>query len=124
MTCRAWKLFTAKSPKGVDENGAIQFKIRAAVKQQADVMIRANYSANADIVLERRDQVLAVQEARLQFEGDDAFVEVETAPQRFERREVKTGLSDGVMIEVLEGLKKDDKIKAGVVEAKAPRGAP
>ena len=112
------------APKGVDENGAIQFKIRAAVKQQADVMIRANYSANADIVLERRDQVLAVQEARLQFEGDNAFVEVESAPQRFERREVKTGLSDGVMIEILDGLKKDDKIKAGVLETKASLGAP
>ena len=112
------------APKGVDENGAIQFKIRAAVKQQADVMIRANYSANADIVLERRDQVLGVKEARLQFEGENAFVEVETARQRFERRKVTTGLSDGVTIEIVEGLKKEDKIKAGVQEAKAPATAP
>jgi len=111
------------APKGVDENGAIQFKIRAAVKQQADVLIRANYSANADIVLDRRDQVLSVKEARLQFEGDDVFVEVESAPQRFERRKVKTGLSDGVTIEVVLGLKKDDKIKAGVHQT-APPTAP
>ena len=112
------------APKGVDENGAIQFKIRAAVKQRDDVIIRANYSANADIVLERRDQVLSVKEARLLFEGDNTFVEVETASQRFERRKVKTGLSDGVTIEVIEGLNKDDKIKAGVLEAKGPVGAP
>jgi HlyD family secretion protein len=105
------------APKGVDENGAIQFKIRAAVKQPADVMIRANYSANADIVLDRRDKVLAVKESLLQFEKDETFVEVETRPQHFERRKLKTGLSDGVTMEVVEGLTKDDKVKAGVKQA-------
>jgi HlyD family secretion protein len=105
------------APKGVDENGAIQFKIRAAVKQTGDVVIRANYSANADIVLDRRDKVLAVKESLLQFEGDSVFVEVEKTPQQFEKRKIKTGLSDGVVVEVLEGLTKDDKLKAGAVEA-------
>lgn len=105
------------APKGVDENGAIQFKIRAAVKQPEGVMIRANYSANADIVLDRRDKVLAVKESLLQFDKDDTFVEVETAPQRFEKRKLKTGLSDGVTIEIVEGLTQDDKIKAGVHQA-------
>ncbi len=102
------------APKGVDENGAIQFKIRAAVKQRPDVLIRANYSANADIVLDRRDKVLAVKESLLQFDKDDVYVEVQITPQKFERRKLKTGLSDGVAIEVLEGLTKDDAIKAGV----------
>jgi HlyD family secretion protein len=105
------------APKGVDENGAIQFKIRAAVKQTADTLIRANYSANADIVLDRRDKVLGVREALLQFDKDDVFVEVETTPQHFEKRKLKTGLSDGVTIEVVEGLTKDDKLKAGVHQA-------
>jgi HlyD family secretion protein len=105
------------APKGVDENGAIQFKIRAAVKQPEDVVIRANYSANADIVLDRRDQVLSVKESLLQFDKEDVFVEVQTAPQTFEKRKLKTGLSDGVTIEVVEGLTKDDKIKAGVHQA-------
>ena len=108
------------APKGVDENGAIQFKIRAAVKQTADVMIRANYSANADIVLDRRTKVLAVKESLLQFEKDEVFVEVQTTPQHFERRKLKTGLSDGVTIEVVEGLTKDDKVKAGVHQATPP----
>lgn len=102
------------APKGVDENGAIQFKIRAAVKQTTDAVIRANYSANADIVLDRRDQVLAIKESLLQFDKDEAFVEVETAPQHFERRKLKTGLSDGVTIEIVEGLTMDDKVKAGI----------
>lgn len=105
------------APKGVDENGAIQFKIRAALTQTGDSVIRANYSANADIVLDRRDKALTVKESLLQFEGDNVFVEVETAPQQFEKRKIKTGLSDGVIIEIVEGLTKDDKIKAGAVEA-------
>jgi HlyD family secretion protein len=112
------------APKGIDENGAIQFKIRAAVKQTADVLIRANYSANADIVLERRVQVLAVKEGLLQFEKDEIFVEVQTTPQHFERRKVKTGLSDGVVIEIVDGLTKNDNIKAGVKETAAPAAAP
>jgi HlyD family secretion protein len=103
------------APKGFEENGAIQFKIRAALKDLGDAVIRANYSANADIVLDRRDDVIAVKESVLQFEGEETFVEVETKPQTFEKRKVRTGLSDGIRIEVLEGLAKDDRIKSGAV---------
>jgi HlyD family secretion protein len=99
------------SPKGVEENGAIQFEIRAAVSLKDNLFIRAGYSANADIVLERRDSVLAVQESLVKFEGDSAWVEVETGPQTFEKRIIKTGLSDGVSVEVLDGITKADKIK-------------
>jgi HlyD family secretion protein len=100
------------APKGVEENGAIQFKIRAALSRDDDALIRANYSANADIVLDRRDKVLAIDEGLLKFEGDKSFVEVETTPQVFERREVKTGLSDGIAIEVVSGLQEADRIKS------------
>ena len=99
------------SPKGVAENGAIQFPIRAKVELEKDYFIRAGYSANADIVLERRDSVLAVSEGLIKFNGDTPSVEVETSPQNFSKRIVKTGLSDGVNIEVLEGLSKTDKLK-------------
>jgi HlyD family secretion protein len=108
--------FSAKleriAPKGVAENGAIQFEIRAAVELMSNQFIRAGYSANADIVLERRDQVLAINENLLMFDGDTTYVEVETAPQTYEKRVIKTGLSDGIIIEVLEGLAPEDKIKA------------
>ena len=107
------------APKGFEENGAIQFKIRAALKVTGDSVIRANYSANADIVLDRRDGVIAVNESVLTFDGAETYVEVETAPQTFERRKVRTGLSDGIRIEVVEGLAKDDKIKAGAVDEAA-----
>jgi len=99
------------SPKGVEENGAIQFEIKAAVDLIDTVFVRAGYSANADIVLDHRDSVLAITEALLQFENDSAFVEVETQDQVFEKRFVETGLSDGINIEILSGLNKEDKIK-------------
>jgi HlyD family secretion protein len=99
------------SPKGVEENGAIQFEIRAALQLTEDDFIRAGYSANAAIVLDRRDSVLVIAEALVQFENDSPYVEVETAPQSFERRDVRLGLSDGIKVEVLEGLEKEDKVK-------------
>ncbi len=99
------------APKGKEENGAIQFEIRAAVEAQQDLFLRANYSANADIVLDKRDQVLAIDEALLQFDGEKPFVEVEVAPQKFERRDVVTGLSDGIQIEIVSGLAESDKVK-------------
>jgi HlyD family secretion protein len=89
------------SPKGVVENGAVQFEIKADVNLKADQFIRAGYSANADIVLEKKDKVLAIREGDLLFEGDSTFVEVETGPQKFEKRLIKTGLSDGINIQQL-----------------------
>lgn len=99
------------APKGVEENGAIQFQIRAALRLQGDALVRANYSANADIVLDRRDDVLSIDEGLLQFDDGSAFVEVETAPQVFEKRSIETGLSDGMYIEVVSGVSESDHIK-------------
>lgn len=99
------------SPKGVEINGAVQFEIKADVKLKEKQFIRAGYSANADIVLDRVDSVLAISESLLQFEKDTTYVEVETAPQIFEKRIIQTGLSDGINIEVKSGLSKEDKIK-------------
>lgn len=92
------------APKGIDESGTIKFEIRAAVDLPEGKFLRAGYSANADIVLDRRDEVLAINEGLLQFEGSDTYVEVETEPQVFERRKVETGLSDGINIEILSGI--------------------
>lgn len=101
------------SPKGVEENGAVQFTIKAEVELKQDVFVRSGYSANADIVLNRKDSVLAIQEALLTFEGhpDSTFVEIETSPQVFEKRAVKVGLSDGINIEVVDGVSESDKLK-------------
>jgi HlyD family secretion protein len=100
------------APKGKEENGAIQFEIRAAVSLIDSVFIRANYSANADIVLERADSVLSIEESLLKFDHDSAWVEIETAtPQVFEKKYIKTGLSDGINIQIKDGLTKESKIK-------------
>ena len=100
------------APKGKEENGAIQFEIRAAVSLKDSMFIRANYSANADIVLERADSVLSIEESLLKFDHDSAYVEIETStPQVFEKKYIKTGLSDGINIQVKEGLTKESKIK-------------
>jgi HlyD family secretion protein len=71
------------SPKGVTDQGTIKFTIRAAVKLDKDLFLRSNYSANADIVLDKRDDVLAINEGNLLIEDKATFVEVETAPQQF-----------------------------------------
>jgi HlyD family secretion protein len=99
------------SPKGIEENGAIQFEIKANVELKQDEFIRAGYSANAKVVLDRTDTVIAIPESLLQFEGDSSYVEVEIAPQQFEKRFIKTGLSDGINVEVKSGLSMEDKIK-------------
>ncbi len=112
------------APKGVEEEGAIQFEIRAALEPRQDVLIRANYSANADIVLDRRENALAIDEGLLQFDGDQAYVEVETAPQQFERRDVVTGLSDGIQIEIVSGISEGDTIKNPNPDALAAAGPP
>jgi HlyD family secretion protein len=99
------------APKGVTENGAIQFLIRASISKDNSAFLRAGYSANADIILAKKENVMAIPESVLQFEKEKTFVEVETTNQNFEKRFIKTGLSDGINIEILEGVKKGDKIK-------------
>lgn len=99
------------SPKGVEVQGAIQFEIRAAVELQSDHFLRAGYSANADIVLERKEQVLAIRESNLIFEKDDVFVELQKEPQVFEKTAIKTGVSDGINIEIISGISDNAKIK-------------
>jgi HlyD family secretion protein len=104
------------APKGLIDNGAIQFDIKADVKLNENQFIRSGYSANANIVLEKRDSVLSIPEGLLKFEKDTAFVEIETAPQKFEKRLVKTGISDGINMEIISGLSKSDRLKGAVVD--------
>ena len=110
------------APKGKTIDGAIQFEIKAAVTRKDGVQIRANYSANADIVLEEKKQVLAIREALVQYNGDKPFVEIETSPQTFVKKDVQLGLSDGIKVEVLGGVTKGDKIK--IPETAGPPGPP
>ncbi len=101
------------APKGNLESGAIQFEIRGTLQNLDSTFIRAGLSANASIILERADEVLALKESLVQFDGttQKPFVEIENGNQNFERREVELGISDGIYVEIKSGISKDDKVK-------------
>lgn len=101
------------APKGNEENGAIQFEIKGTLKKQDSVFIRAGLSANASIILDRADSVLAIKEALVQFDSETKkpFLEIATGDQQFERRDIELGISDGIYVEVKSGLDKEDEIK-------------
>jgi len=103
------------SPKGVEENGANLFEIKAAVTVPDSVFIRAGYSSNAKITLEKCEDVTVIPESAVEFKTDTAFVRVliSETPQKFEKRNVKLGLSDGINIEIKEGITVGDKLRGG-----------
>lgn len=101
------------APKGVAENGAIQFEIKGTLKSIDSTFIRAGLSANASIILDKAEDVLAVKEALVQFDAQtqQPYVEVMVGDQKFERRNVDLGISDGIFVQVINGIDKTDKIK-------------
>ncbi|MEA4886392.1 MAG: efflux RND transporter periplasmic adaptor subunit [Bacteroides graminisolvens] len=102
------------SPKGVEQNGANQFEIKAAIKVPDSVNIRSGYSANAEIVLDKASKVLAIPESTIEFSGDSTFVWVLTdsvPEQKFTRRQVTTGLSNGIKLEIKKGLTMKEKVR-------------
>lgn len=111
------KVYDAKltliAPKGIEVAGAIQFQIEGEVYLDDEYIIRAGYSANATIVTQTKENVLAIDEYLLQFDNKtkEAFVEIEISDQNFEKRQIEVGISDGVFAEVLSGVTINDKIK-------------
>lgn len=104
------------APKGIEETGAVQFKIEGDVEVSDDIFIRAGYSANAAIVLEKKEDILVIPEALLQFDKTTSkpYVEIAVgseAEQKFERKDIEIGISDGVNVEIISGLTKDDMVK-------------
>lgn len=111
------KEFPAKltfvAPKGMEENGAVQFTIKADVEIEQSTKIRAGYSANAEIEMESKDSVLVIKESLLQFNRitEKPFIELKTGDGKYEKKNVELGLSDGINVEITEGVKEGDKIK-------------
>ncbi len=101
------------APKGVEEQGAVQFKIEGDVYLDDSILVRAGYSANASLVLEKKDSVMAIPEALLQFDRqtEQPYVEVLKDDTTFERKDVEIGISDGINVEIISGITKADKIK-------------
>ncbi|NNE55457.1 MAG: efflux RND transporter periplasmic adaptor subunit [Flavobacteriales bacterium] len=99
------------SPKGVELNGAIQFEIKAAINLDEGEFIRAGYSANADVVLDKREDVLAIPESVVQYNREQMpFVEYWSSGD-WSSKDVELGLSDGIMVEVLSGVAESDSLK-------------
>jgi HlyD family secretion protein len=101
------------APKGLEENGAIQFEIKAKINPSdlSENFIRSGYSANASIVLEKADSTLVVKESLVEYVGDSTFVYVQTKPQVFERTEIQVGLSDGIIVVVKSGITAETELR-------------
>lgn len=111
------------SPKADGESlDAVQFEIKGRLENRDSTFIRAGLSANASIILQQAENVLAIPEALVQFDSktSQSFVEIQTGDQKFERRNIQLGISDGILVEVKEGLSENDKIKVWnpIVKAK------
>ena len=110
------------SPKAVENNGANQFEIKAAVHVGGDHKIRSGYSANAEIVLAQANQVLTVPESAIVFEGNNTFVYVVKTSGKektYEKRKVTTGLSDGIRIQIKSGLTKNEYVRGPQIVAES-----
>ncbi len=99
------------SPKGEEEEGTVKFEVRAAIKPTDDVFLRAGYSANGDIILDRRTGVMAIKERDVIFEEGTTYVEVRVSDRQFERRMVELGISDGILVEIVNGLDTTTQVK-------------
>lgn len=107
------------SPKSTENNGANQFEIKAAISVPDSVTIRSGYSANAEMVLQHAEAALTIPESALEFSNDSTFVYVltDSVPvQKFERRQVVTGISNGIDTEVKQGLKAGEAVRGLKIE--------
>ncbi len=98
------------SPKAKQEENATLFDIEISIDQPGKVQLRAGYSVNAEIIVRKVEDVLYVPERMVSFENDSAFVEVEDSAGTVQKRYIQTGLSDGVNLQVKDGLTLDDKV--------------
>ncbi|MDR2972100.1 MAG: efflux RND transporter periplasmic adaptor subunit [Bacteroidales bacterium] len=115
------------APKGTMENGATLFQVKAAVKKgSSDTFIRSGYSANGEIVTEKVEAVLAVPEYVIEFVADSAFVYVENpqkeSKEKYSKKYVVTGLSDGFFVEIKEGITVDTPLRGKAVDEKTKMG--
>ena len=111
------------SPKATEDNGVVLFEVKAAVTVPDEVFVRAGYSANASVMIESREGVLTLPESTVEFEEGKSYVYVLTSAegaeeQTFDKREVQLGLSDGINIEIKEGVTAGEKIRGAKEDKK------
>lgn len=107
------------APKGTEDNGSNTFEIKAAISVPASAGLRAGYSANASVMLDKADGALTIPESVIEWAGDSTFVYclTDSMPvQNFERRQVKTGISDGINIQVLDGIDSNARLRGNEIK--------
>jgi HlyD family secretion protein len=98
------------SLKAQKQESATTFPVEIALDAADGVTLRAGLSANADVIIQKREGVLVVPERVVTFEDGGAWVQVARADGTSEKRVVRTGLSDAIQVEVLEGLKEGERV--------------
>ena len=101
---------TLISLKAKTEDNATRFPVEISIDPTKDVVLRAGYSANADVIIERRDSVLSIPERLVRTADDTSRVTVLLPDGTQEERIVKLGLSDAINVEVLDGLHQGDRV--------------
>ena len=107
------------APKGTETNGANTFEIKAAIKVPSDDTLRAGYSANATVSLSKVSDVMTIPESVIEWVGDSTFVYVLTdsvPAQKFERKAITTGTSDGINIHVTDGIGKTELLRGAAIK--------
>lgn len=101
------------APKGVTEEGTVKFEVRAAIKPTSETFLRAGYSASGDIILDRKDSVIVINERDLitSKNSDSTFVQLKVGDNDFKKTHIQVGLSDGILVEVISGLDTTQQIK-------------
>jgi HlyD family secretion protein len=102
------------APQAQQKEGATLFDVEVELEPGQKIILRAGYSANADVIIREKKDVLTVPERLVTFEdgGKKATVEVAGAGPKAQPKkvEIKTGVSDGLNIEVVSGLRKGDRL--------------
>jgi HlyD family secretion protein len=98
------------SLKAEKKDNATVFPIEISIPKTSNSVLRAGYSANANVIIQKKDSVLTIPERVVTFRNDSSFVKLPMGPGKEEERCIKTGLSDAINIEVLEGLKEGDEV--------------
>jgi HlyD family secretion protein len=100
------------APKSKTAEGATLFDVEVELLPAAGTVLRAGYSANADIVVREKKDVLLVPERLVTFSDGKATVEIPPPGPAGDptKKDIKVGLSDGMNVEVAEGLKEKDLV--------------
>ena len=92
------------SPKAHKEEGSTLFEVEIIIKDAGDLVLRAGYSANADVIITKKEEILLIPERLITIEDSTSSVEIQDTLGVITTRVITTGLSDGINIEVVEGI--------------------